>query len=55
MEEIRDCRYCNNSDAKSPDCDKCKCYADIGDYIDNPSEKAKTCHDFLFCDLFPKT
>ena len=32
-----------------------KCYRDIGEHIHDPADVGKECHDFMFCDTFPKT
>ena len=54
-DEIRDCRFCEWSDASSPNCKEVECYRDIGEHIHDPANVGKECHDFVFCDIFPKT
>lgn len=53
QEMIKDCRYCTHSDAISPEDTEVKCYADIGEYVDNP-KCAEGCPDFIYDDYFPK-
>ena len=52
--KIKDCRYCDNAGAVSPEDVSVMCYLDIGEYIPDPSEEAKTCPFFLYNDTFPK-
>ena len=55
IDKEKDCRFCEWSDASSPDCKEVKCYRDIGEHIHDPADVGKECNDFMFCDIFPKT
>jgi len=53
--EIRDCRYCEYSNACDPqDKHGLLCYYDIGEMINNPVKDALECKFFDYCDIFPK-